>query len=94
MNVLPLLIEERDRLNEAIAALEGGNVTAARRRGRPPKNANAQSPVTQVAQFIKTRMTQVVPSIKTRKPRSAASRANQAAKMKAYWAKRKKSSKK
>src|ERR1700734_3499448 len=35
--ILALLIGERDKLNQAIAALSGGTVTG-RRRGRPPKN--------------------------------------------------------
>lgn len=35
--ILSLLVAERDRLNTAIAALQGG----VRRRGRPPKNETA-----------------------------------------------------
>jgi hypothetical protein len=38
-HIVALLIAERDKLNQAIAALSGG--IAAKRRGRPPKNAPA-----------------------------------------------------
>jgi hypothetical protein len=38
-DILALLIAERDRLNAAIAALQGG--AAPKRRGRPAKNAVA-----------------------------------------------------
>jgi hypothetical protein len=34
-HIIALLIQERDRLNQAIAALQG----SAKRRGRPPKNS-------------------------------------------------------
>jgi hypothetical protein len=38
-HIVALLIAERDKLNQAIAALTGG--VAAKRRGRPPKNPSA-----------------------------------------------------
>jgi hypothetical protein len=39
-HIVALLIAERDKLNSAIAALQG----AVKRRGRPPKNAAAVAP--------------------------------------------------
>jgi hypothetical protein len=37
-HILALLIAERDKLNQALAALSGGTVKTGKRRGRPPKN--------------------------------------------------------
>jgi len=72
---LELLKQERDKLNRAIAALQGG---LQRRRGRPPKNplaAPAQAPAPR------------------RKRMSTAARKAVSARMKKYWAaKRKKKS--
>ena len=81
--ILALLIEERDKFNRAIEAL-GGIVK--KRRGRPPKNP------------LGTAVSMLAPQV-TGKPRkarkfTAAQRAEQAARMKAYWAKRKKATKK
>lgn len=43
-HIIALLIAERDKLNQAIAALTGG--VAAKRRGRPPKSAAALAEAT------------------------------------------------
>jgi hypothetical protein len=77
-HIVALLIEERDRLNRAIEALQG----TAKRRGRPPKNPLAAAPATSP-----------VTSRKKPKRRTAAQRKAQAERMKAYWAKRKKQAK-
>jgi hypothetical protein len=76
-HIVALLIQERDKLNRAIEALQG----PAKRRGRPPKNsmAVAASPAPTGPA-----------SEKKRKGRTAAQRKAQAERMKAYWAKRKK----
>ena len=78
-DILALLTGERDRINAAIAVLQGSSGTVAKRRGRPPKS---QSPVS-VATF---------PEKPARKKRSftAAQRQAQARRMKAYWAKKRK----
>jgi hypothetical protein len=73
-HVVALLIAERDKLNRAIEALSG----PLKRRGRPPKN-----PLASIA---------AAPAPAKKKGRrtfTAAQRKAQAAKMKAYWAKRK-----
>jgi hypothetical protein len=72
--ILALLISERDKLNRAIEALG----VPVKRRGRPPKNplaAVASAPATSVA---------------NRSRLSPAKRKAQSERMKAYWAKRKK----
>ncbi len=82
--IVAMLIAERDRLNRAIEALQG----PAKRRGRPPKNPLANAP------------DWVLPAKKSatkkkgRRKFTAEQKAAQAEKMKAYWAKRKKSAKK
>jgi hypothetical protein len=79
-HIVSLLIAERDKLNRAIEALSGPT----KRRGRPPKNATA-APASAPA-----------PVTKTRKKRTFTpeQRAAQAARMKQFWAKRKKAAKK
>jgi hypothetical protein len=75
-HIVSLLIQERDRLNRAIEALQG----PAKRRGRPPKNpisASVASPA----------------PVRRRRKRTAAQRKAQAARMKAYWAKKRKATK-
>jgi hypothetical protein len=72
-HIVALLIAERDKLNSAIAALQG----AVKRRGRPPKNAAS---VTAAVSAAPTK----------RRGMSAAQRKAQGARMKAYWAKRRK----
>jgi hypothetical protein len=69
------LIAERDRLTKAIEALSGPT----ERRGRPPKNAVAS---------VATTVESTEP--KKRRGWTAAAKKAQAAKMKAYWAARKK----
>lgn len=72
--IAQLMIGERDKLNRAIAALTAD----VKRRGRPPKNPlAAPAPVVEIT--------------RPGRPRgwTAAQRAHQAKKMKAYWAKRK-----
>jgi hypothetical protein len=74
-HILALLVAERDKLNRAIEALSGG----VKRRGRPPKSAGAPA-------------SNVTPAKPARKKRtfSAAQRKEQAARMKAYWAAKRK----
>jgi hypothetical protein len=74
-HILALLIQERDKLNRAIEALQG-----TKRRGRPPK-----SPFALVAPADNGQ----------RKPRTftAVQRKKQTARMKAYWAAKKKATK-
>ncbi len=78
-DILALLIEERDRLNEAIAALGGP-----RRRGRQP--ANAEKANNRVATPKKA-------AKRGRKPMSAEARQRLSEKLKKYWAKRKRAAK-
>jgi len=74
--IVALLIAERDRLSRAIEVLQG----PPKRRGRPPKNAVAG--VTAVA---------VSPApAKKKRTFTAAQRKEQAARMKRYWAAKKK----
>jgi hypothetical protein len=72
--IVALLIQERDRLNRAIEALQGPT----KRRGRPPKNSfTAATPVS------------AAPTAKKR-TFTAAQRKQQAERMKKYWAAKKK----
>ena len=76
-NVLTLLIAERDRLNQAIAILQGGAADAApRRRGRPPGSKNRSAA-----------------PVKKRGDMSDAARKAVSARMKKYWAQRRKEKK-
>ena len=73
-DVLTLLIAQRDRLNQAIAVLQGGSAVPGRkRRGRPPGSKN------------KTTAT-----AKKRGKMSDAARKATSARMKKYWAQRRK----
>jgi hypothetical protein len=76
--ILALLIAERDKLNLAIEALQGPT----KRRGRPPKNSlTVGTPAApEPAQ----------PAKKTRRKFTAAQRKEQAERMKAFWAAKKK----
>ena len=82
--ILTMLIAERDKLNAAIAALEGNATPAtAKRRGRPPKNTSSAA--------------QAAPAEKpARKKRnfSPAQRKAAAKRMKQYWAEKRKTAKK
>ena len=71
--IVALLVAERDRLTKAIEALQGAS--AAKRRGRPPKNllGTVAAPVAESAKPPK-------------RNQSAASKKAQSEKMKAYWA--------
>jgi hypothetical protein len=73
-HIVALLIAERDKLNRAIEVLQGSTI----RQGRPPKNPLAA--ITPVP----------APAGKKRHGMSAAARKAQGARMKAYWAKRRK----
>ncbi len=77
--VLELLIAERDRLNEAIAILQRG----VRRRGRKPRGANTEDAAA------------ATPGKKKRGQRKMSEEQKQAvsARMKKYWAARKKAKK-
>jgi hypothetical protein len=79
-HIVALLIQERDRLNRAIEALQG----PLKRRGRPPKN-----PLASASASIAS-----APVTGTRKKRTftTAQRKAQAKRMRAYWAARKKTS--
>lgn len=79
-NALSLLIAERDRLNQAIAILQGGAVapsSAPKRRGRPPGSKNKKK--------VATKSVGGNMSDEARKAVSA--------RMKKYWAKRRKEKK-
>jgi hypothetical protein len=74
-HIVALLIAERDKLNRAIGALQG----PAKRRGRPPKNPLAAA------------VAPAAPTNPAKRPRrTAAQRKAQAERMKAYWAKKRK----
>jgi hypothetical protein len=75
-HIVALLVAERDRLNRAIEVLQGPT----KRRGRPPKNPLAAVTAT------------VAEPAPARKKRTftAAQRKEQAARMKKYWAAKKK----
>jgi len=75
-HIVALLIQEREKLNRAIEALQG-----AKRRGRPPKSPLLVGGLPTENGHKKTRKF------------SAAQRKKQAARMKAYWAAKKKASK-
>jgi hypothetical protein len=76
-NVLTLLIAERDRLNQAIAILQGGTAASApKRRGRPPGSKN-----------------KAAAAKKKRGDMSDAARKAVSARMKKYWAQRRKEKK-
>jgi hypothetical protein len=76
-NVLTLLIAERDRLNQAIAILQGGAATTApKRRGRPPGSKNKAKA-----------------AAKKRGEMCDAARKAVSARMKKYWAQRRKEKK-
>lgn len=76
-----MLIAERDKLNAAIAALQGD--AARKRPGRPAKNATANT----------TPAAEAKPARKKRNF-SPAQRKKQAERMKAFWAAKRKAAKK
>jgi hypothetical protein len=75
-HIVALLIQEREKLERAIAVLQGE-----KRRGRPPKNPLLAVALPSVNGHKKTRTF------------SPAQRKKQAARMKAYWAAKRKSAK-
>ena len=81
-DILQMLIEERDKVEAAIVALGGP-----RRRGRPPGRRGPGRP----PGSGKKKAAKVAPK---RKGMSAAQRKATAARMRAYWAARKKAAKK
>jgi hypothetical protein len=76
-HIVALLIVERDKLNRAIEALSGSQ----KRRGRPPKSAHSIPPGVAVAPS---------PAKSKRRTFTAAQRKQQAQRMRAYWAAKKK----
>jgi hypothetical protein len=77
--ILGLLIAERDKLNRAIEVLQGPT----KRRGRPPKNASNGTAPSSAPELSD-------PAKKQRRKFSAAQRKQQAERMRAYWAAKKK----
>jgi hypothetical protein len=75
--IVALLIAERDRLNRAIEVLQGPT----KRRGRPPKNPSALATAAALSNSRPRR---------GRKSMSAAARKAQSARMKQYWAAKRK----
>jgi hypothetical protein len=85
-HILSLLLAERQKLDAAIAALGGpGGGTPAKKLGRPPKNQLANAP-----DWV---LPKAKPARKARKF-SAQQRAEQSARAKAMWRKRKAAAKK
>jgi hypothetical protein len=81
-HIVSLLVSERDRLIRAIEALAGGT----KHRGRPRRNASG-------APIHETAAADSVPGRRKRKPITAAQRKAHSARMKAFWAKRRKPAK-
>jgi hypothetical protein len=77
-HILALLIAERDRLNRAIEALQG----PVKRRGRPPKSA--------LATISLSSPEPAQPPKRKHRTFTAAQRKQQAARMKVFWAAKKK----
>jgi len=83
--IVALLIAERDKLNAAIALLQGG----VKRRGRPPKNVTPPAWVTSNGTAAP-----VEAPVKKRRNFSPAQRKAAAERMRQMWAKKKKAAKK
>jgi hypothetical protein len=79
-HIIALLIAERDRLNAAIAALQGSSSSPAKRRGRPPK----------VAAPVAIAQPQIEKRARKKRVFTPAQRKEQARRMKAFWAAKKK----
>lgn len=92
--IVALLIAERDRLNRAIEALEGTPAPARVRAKGPAKRAvKAASPAPGPAEPVpaaSVKVAKATPVVRKRKPRTAAQRKEQSARMKAFWAARRK----
>jgi hypothetical protein len=91
-DIVALLIAERDRLNRALEALQGPQ----KRRGRPPKNPDLVPTATAMprrARPPKSETANPIPEIKLRRSRkrmSPAARKAHSARMKKYWAAKRK----
>lgn len=83
--IVALLIAERDKLNAAIALLQGG----VKRRGRPPKNTTPTAWVTSNGATAP-----VEAPVKKKRNFSPAQRKAAAERMRQMWAKKKNASKK
>jgi type II secretory pathway component HofQ len=82
-DILAVLTAERDKLNQAIAILQGSGVP--KRRGRPPKNPLA------ALMALTAPASAARPNAKLARPkRTKAQREAQAERMRKYWAARKK----
>lgn len=75
-HIVALLIQERDRLNRALEALQG----PAKRRGRPPKSA--------VAAVVAAAPVNAAPAKVKKRGWTAAQKKAASARMKARWAKK------
>jgi hypothetical protein len=84
--ILALLIAERDKLNQAIAALSGGTATG-KRRGRPPKKPLALTTPDAVLAPVNAAP---APAKKGRRKFTAAQREAAAERMRQRWAAKKK----
>ena len=85
-DILAELVSQRDRINQAIAALGGMPV---KRRGRPPKNAGHDGPFPMVTSNGAT-----APAPRKKRIFTAKQRREQALRMKKYWREKKKAAKK
>lgn len=91
-HIVALLIQERDKLNRAIEALQGHYGAAPKRRGRPPRAAMAPEMFTAATSHTASAIAAAAEPVKTRKKRvfSAAQRKAASERMKQRWdAKRK-----
>jgi hypothetical protein len=84
-HIVALLIAERDRLTRAIEALQGPT----KRIGRPPKNPLANAP-SWVTSSNPLKNPEPVAPVRRKRKFTAAQRKEQAARMKAYWAAKRK----
>jgi hypothetical protein len=91
--IVRMLTAERDKLQIAINALTGGG-GGVKRRGRPPKNPLTNAPESVVTGTKEAAPAAAPKSEAKKRTFSAAQRKAQAEKMKAYWAAKKKATKK
>lgn len=91
-HIIALLIQERDKLNRAIEALQGHSGTAPKRRGRPPKTASMApemfaAPTSHAASALSAA---AEPPARKKRVFSAAQREAAAERMRQRWAAKKK----